>query len=310
MKNKMKIEQLKKNLRPPKGKIDVVLDTDAYNEIDDQFAITYMMRSKDKLNVKAISAAPFYNENSISPEDGMEKSYNEINMLLKMIGEEGTRVNVFRGARMYLKNEHTPVVSDASEYLAKLADLYTSEKPLYVVGIGAITNIASAILLNPDIVEKIVVVWLGGHSRDYKDTAEFNMKQDIAAARVVFNSGVPLIQLPCRGVVSNFSISKQELEYWLKGKNEVCDYLVEHTLEAVSRYIKSERDWTRIIWDATAIGWILDEDNNFMESRIVKVRMPTYENTYEREKSDNLMGYVYYIERDNLMRNMIDTITK
>ena len=99
----MKIEQLKKNLRPPKGKIDVVLDTDAYNEIDDQFAITYMMRSKDKLNVKAISAAPFYNENSISPEDGMEKSYNEINMLLKMIGEEGTRVNVFRGARMYLK---------------------------------------------------------------------------------------------------------------------------------------------------------------------------------------------------------------
>ena len=36
-------EQLFKNLNRPEGKIDVVLDTDAYNEIDDQFAIAYAL---------------------------------------------------------------------------------------------------------------------------------------------------------------------------------------------------------------------------------------------------------------------------
>ena len=48
-----------KNLSVPTGKIDVVLDTDAYNEIDDQFAFAYLLKSKEKANVTAIYAAPF-----------------------------------------------------------------------------------------------------------------------------------------------------------------------------------------------------------------------------------------------------------
>ena len=67
-----------KNLQVPKGKIDVVLDTDTYNEIDDQFALVYLLRSPEKLNLKAIYAAPYFNDRSTSPEDGMEKSYEEI----------------------------------------------------------------------------------------------------------------------------------------------------------------------------------------------------------------------------------------
>ena len=39
-----------RNLEPPRGKIDVVLDTDAYNEIDDQYTIAYLLKSSDKLN--------------------------------------------------------------------------------------------------------------------------------------------------------------------------------------------------------------------------------------------------------------------
>lgn len=56
------------------------------------------------------------------------------------------------------------------------------------------------------------------------------MDQDIAAARVVFNCQVPLVQLPCMGVVSEFSTTESELVYWLKGKNKLCDYLVENTV--------------------------------------------------------------------------------
>ena len=74
--------QYLKNLEIPKGKVDVVLDTDAYNEIDDQYAISLMMKSNEKFNVKALYAAPFLNAKSTSPKDGMEKSYNEILNLL------------------------------------------------------------------------------------------------------------------------------------------------------------------------------------------------------------------------------------
>ena len=59
---------------------------------------------------------------------------------------------------------------------------------------------------------------------------EFNCKQDVAAARVVFSSGAPLVLLPCMGVVSAFTATGPELEYWLKGKNALCDYLVGNTI--------------------------------------------------------------------------------
>lgn len=66
-------EQFIKNLSVPEGKVDVVIDTDAFNEIDDQFAIAYLIRSVEKLNTRAVYAAPFHNSKSTDPADGIEK---------------------------------------------------------------------------------------------------------------------------------------------------------------------------------------------------------------------------------------------
>ena len=183
------------NLQVPDHPVDCVLDTDTYNEIDDQFALAMMLKS-EKCRVKAIYAAPFFNANSDSPKDGMEKSYLEILNLLTLMEMEEMKKNVCRGSEFYLTDEGMPVISEAAEHLVQLAMQYTAEKPLYVVAIGAITNIASAILMQPEIAERMVVVWLGGHDVTWSDTREFNMMQDVAAARVVFGCGVPVVQLP------------------------------------------------------------------------------------------------------------------
>ena len=189
-----------KNLTPPDGKIDVVLDTDAYNEIDDQFAISYLLRCPEKFAIRGFCAAPFLNERSQSPADGMEKSYHEILKLLELAGAEEYRETVFRGAPYYLENEQTPVQSDAAAFLARLAYEYSPEHPLYIVAIGAITNVASAILLNPRMVQNCVVVWLGGHGSHMPcGASEFNMRQDIAAARVVLAAVYP--SSSCRAAV-------------------------------------------------------------------------------------------------------------
>lgn len=299
-------EQRMKNLSVPKGMIDVVLDTDAYNEVDDQFAISYMLKSKERLNTKAIYAAPFFNGNSVSPKDGMEKSYNEIFKILSLAGE---KFDVFRGSEKYLDDENTPVISSAAEDLVQRAKNYSPEKPLYVVAIGAITNIASAILLNPDIIENIVVVWLGGHGLHYHNTKEFNMYQDVAAARVVMRSGVPFVQLPCVGVVDKFAVSKQELEFWLKGKNPLADYLATNAIAAAEAYAKG-RAWTRVIWDVTAVGWLLNDSDRFMQSRVIPTPIPTYDNFYATDYNGHPMRYVYSINRDNLMNDLFEKLTK
>ena len=302
----MTYEQRIKNLSVPQGKIDVVLDTDAYNEIDDQFAIAYLLRSKEKLNTKAIYAAPFFNEISTSPNHGMEQSYDEILRLLDLLEE---KVDVFRGSESFLADEHTPVISPAAKDLAERANAYSSENPLYVVAIGAITNVASAILLNPAVAENTVVVWLGGHALHFHDTYEFNMFQDVAAARVVMKSGVPFVHLPCMGVVSSFTLSKPEIEYWLKGKSALADHLANYTIEVADSYAKGTA-WTRCIWDVTAVAWLLNDSDRFMMSRLEPTPIPTYDNYYANNHGGLPMRYVYYINRDALMTDLIRKITR
>lgn len=105
-----------KRLRRPIGQIDVVLDTDAYNEIDDLYALAYMIRSSDRLNVKGIMAAPFYSPASMgrtrqnsSAKEGMEQSYLAIQELLSVMEETELKDHVFKGAERKLPDEQTPV---------------------------------------------------------------------------------------------------------------------------------------------------------------------------------------------------------
>ena len=299
----MTSEQLLKNLEVPKGKIDVVLDTDAFNEIDDQFALAYLLRSGEKLNVRGICAAPFRNERSISPADGMEKSYREILKILALAGRGDLAGKVFQGSRSFLPDETRPVPSEAAAFLADLAGAYSPEWPLYVVSIGAITNLASALLLRPEIKEKIVVVWLGGAGQHMATAEEFNLCQDIAAARVVFDSGVPLVQRPCAGVVDRFVTTRPELEYWLKGKNPLADYLAENTISAAESYAAG-KPWSRVIWDVTAVAWLLNDESRFLRSRLIPTPVPEYDGKYRNPPGRQTMRYVYWVNRDRLFEDL------
>ena len=300
------MEQRLKNLEIPTGPVDMVLDTDAYNEIDDQFAISYALHATEKLNVLALYAAPFFNNRSNSPADGMERSYQEILKLLRLSKLE---CPVYRGSDRYLPDEQTPVASDAAKHLTELAMRYSPEKPLYVVAIGAITNVASALLMKPEIADNIVVVWLGGNALEWHDNIEFNIRQDVASARVVFASGAPLVMLPCLGVVSAFTSTEPELTYWLKGKNDLCDYLVQHTVEAANEYAKG-RVWSRVIWDVTTGGWLLNDGRRFMLDKLIPTPIPEYDHHYAQDPRRPLCRYVYHINRDALMGDLFAHISR
>ena len=294
-------------LEKPKGRIDVVIDTDTYNEIDDQYALAYLIKSDEKINVKGIYAAPFTTYKSTGPADGMEKSYQEIHNVLQLMEREDLHNAVHRGSINYLSNETVPVISDAAKDLAERGMKYSLENPLYVVAIGAITNIASALILNPEIKERIVIVWLGGNALDWPVNNEFNMMQDVAAARVVFGCRVPLVQLPCMGVVSAFTTTGPELEFHLKGKNKLCDYLYDITCKEAAD-CNGGITWSRPIWDVTAVGWLLAED--FMYDCIKHTPIPEYDNRYAFAANRHFYKYVYHIQRDSLLKDLFYKLAK
>lgn len=296
----MRIEQRLRLLESPSGLVDMVLDTDAYNEIDDQFAIAYALGAKERINLVALHAAPFFNARSANPQDGMLKSYDEIKKILSLAGEERL---VFKGSDTYLQNETSFVDSDAARDLVSRAMGYSIEQPLYVVAIGAITNVASAILMQPEIADRMVIVWLGGNSIDWPNSREFNMMQDVAAARVVFASGVPLVMLPCMGVVSAFTSTGPELSSWLNGKGKLAEYLVHQTVKEAESYAAG-KVWSRVIWDVTAIGWLMNDGGRFMLDKHIATPIPEFDHHYGFDATRPICKYVYHIHRDALLQDL------
>ena len=279
-------------------KKSVILDTDTYNEVDDQYALAYAMLSPDKVDLLAITVAPFKNSRAKTPGEGMEMSYNEA-FRIRALVDEKSQIPIYRGSATYLPDKKTPVVSEAAEAIVRL--VRESKETVYIVAIGAITNVASAILMAPDIAEKAVVIWLGGTALHWHHNHEFNLYQDVPAAQVVFENAKNFVQIPCAGVCTEFVTSIPELQYHLGGKNALCDYL----LELTAGYHKAHENtavWSKVIWDVTALAAIVAPETLSM------VTMPrpivTDSENYAFDNGRAHYVYVRRIYRDKLYTDL------
>jgi inosine-uridine nucleoside N-ribohydrolase len=283
-------------LQLPTGKVKVVLDTDTYNEIDDQYAVVYALLSPEKIEVEALYAAPFFNHKSTSPADGMEKSYQEILQLLSRLDVDPDEF-VFRGSTGKLTDYETPYRSAAALNLVERA-MQDREELLVVVAIGALTNIASAILIEPQIIDRMVVVWLGGNAFHWPHNREFNLLQDILAARLLFDCGVPLVQVPCAGVTTHLRTTVPEIDRYVVGRGAIGDYLA----ETFKSYNDDHFAWSKEIWDVAAIAYLINHEwvpADFVHSPIV-----TDQITWSFDNSRHFIRYARHLHRDAIFRDM------
>jgi purine nucleosidase len=213
----------------------VIIDTDAKNEADDQFAIVHALLSPS-LEVRGLIAAHF----GVSRSDrSMEESREEIDLLLQLMGLE-QQVTVANGAPSGIPDELTPRDSAGAQLIIAETKLASPEEPLFVAFLGPLTDMASAVLLDPSIVgREVVVVWIGGVGYGGVEShpgVEFNLRNDIAAANVVYDSGITVWQVPSN-VYSQVSVSYTELEEKIGGTSKLADYLINQTVE-----------WNRTYW--------------------------------------------------------------
>ena len=288
-------------LAHPRRKVRMVLDTDTYNEIDDQFALTYALLSPEQMTVEAIYAAPFHNTRSDGPADGMEKSYEEILRLLDFLGNPADGF-VFRGSTEYIGVDRRPQDNDAVRDMIAKAMASDDDDPLYVVAIGAITNVASALLLEPEIVKKIVVVWLGGHNLNWPHAREFNLVQDVPSAQVVLDSGVPFVIVPCYGVTSHLLTTLAELREFIGGSSAVGDYLC----QIFKEYRPDSFGASSVIWDISTIAWLINDE--WVPSDLVHSPLLTDQVTWSVDRSRHLLRVANFVHRDPIFRDMFGKI--
>jgi len=293
---------LHERLTWPEEPVDVCLDTDTYNEIDDQFALVYALLSPERINLKAVYAAPFHNERSNGPEDGMLKSYEEIRRILAFMDRDPALA--FKGCDRWLPDANTPVRSPAVEHMIEMARA-PREGPLYVVAVGAITNVVSALLAAPDILEKIVVLWLGGHPLHWATASEFNLCGDLTASRVLFDCGVPLVFFPCRFVAEAISTTLAEVERYCLGRGKIGTYLYEifRDFEPTDLTIAGT---SKVIWDLAPVGWLINHD--WYRADVVSSPILTGGATWNVDQSRHFMREIKVIFRDRVFGDLFQKL--
>ena len=240
-------------LTPPTlpHRVPMVLDTDTANEIDDQFAVVHALLSQDRLQLEAMYATLFSRAGN-SPADGVAESEAEIHRLLDRLAV-GDRSRVFRGADAFLSDDRPIVRNAASDDLIRRA-MEPRDGRLWVAAIGALTNVASALNEAPEIAERICIVWLGGQAQHAEDAREFNLYQDPVAARAVFESGAPLVHIPCYGAASHLLTSTAELDAYVRPQGAIGEYLADIFRDHNEQYPGRSKE----VWDLSATGFLID----------------------------------------------------
>jgi inosine-uridine nucleoside N-ribohydrolase len=138
-------------------------------------------------------------------------------------------------------------------------------RPLYVAFLGPLTDMASALLQEPAIAQRnVIVVWIGGADWPMGGP-EYNLSNDIIAANLVFRSNVQLWQIPSP-VYKKMAVSYAELYAKVYDKGAIGKYLVEQLIEWNRRTEPGPMEY-RSLGDSPAVGVMMYPDCGAYEWR-------------------------------------------
>ncbi len=238
------------------ARIPVVLSTDVGNEVDDQWAIVYLL-TQPRFDVKGLMSA---HAPTLSPPAG-RTAYR----ILRNVVEERLNMHehppLFEGASVPLSDIHKPEASPAVEFLLRVSKDYAADRRLTVLNIGAITDVASAILRDPSIASRIRVIDMGFQSWP-SGGAEFNIANDVKAMQVVLASGVPLVVGSGDVCKKDLALSLDQARTMVAGRGPVGEWLWTEFEAWYYRHVKPIRknDFSKpwIIWDTITLAHLLD----------------------------------------------------
>lgn len=260
---------------PPEKMIRVILDTDAKNEADDQFAIAQALLSP-RFDNRAMIAAHF---GTMKSDTSMLDSYREIEKIFDLM--EMDKSIIYKGAEGKMTDRNTPIPSEGAKKIIEEA-MAEDERPLYVAFLGPMTDMASALLMEPAIAKRLTVIWIGGGNYP-KGGYEYNLNNDPIAADVVMASGVELWQVP-EHTYQQMLVSLSELEVRVKPHGAIGEYLFTQMVEWGQTFF-GKRSYLR-----TGECWYLGD------SPVIALLLNPHPNDYVIEKAPHILEDLSYSE--------------
>lgn len=240
------IERLVPELPPAGQQLKLLIDTDAANEIDDLYAAALAMAAPERFDLQGLVATHF------AASSGPESTQKSYDVLLELFAAAGVtnRYPLKRGSHP-MRYAATAEPSEGVSLIIDTARRCSAEDPLWVVVLGAATNMASAILAAPEIAQKVRVIFHGRSEETWPArTRQFNVYGDIIAAQTLLTSQVPLVWFDTG---TKLYASMETTEKRLAPLGKLGKYLHEYRHRAP--YYQGD---TKGFFDLGDIAWMLD----------------------------------------------------
>lgn len=231
------------------GKTKVLVDADTANEVDDLFALSIILMD-ETVEVTALNAAQWQTSHWTTPQS-MEDSHRLNQMLVGIMGVE-VPLNRGGAARMYDWGDRARHSAAAYEIIEQANAQQEGEK-LNVIALGALTNVASAVFIDPSIADKIKLYWLGttyDFDKGILRKDDFNCAMDQYALSHLLFSTVEMHIIPVSVA------SKMTFDYAESRSKMENHFLGDFLLKIWDDHIDGGRI-QRTIWDLSIINAFL-----------------------------------------------------
>lgn len=233
----------------------VLVDNDFSGDPDDLFQMAHHLLSPS-VEVVGIIGSHLREGDPFDPSPvSAENAVRRVNQLLAVMGMEG-RVPVYLGSNRGLTDPLVGIPTEASRAIIREA-LRDSPLPLYLVCGAGLTDLASALLEEPAIADRMTVVWIGGE--EYPDLAapppgasgpEYNLRIDLVAGMTVFNhTRARLWQVP-RDAYRQALVTQAELETRVRPQGPLGQFLY----EAVDQVLQMTRKFGMAMGETYVLG--------------------------------------------------------
>ncbi|MEM6802802.1 MAG: nucleoside hydrolase [Bacteroidota bacterium] len=267
-----------------------ILDADTGNEVDDYYALARAF-VEPSWEIICLNATQWQSSQWAIPQT-MENSHR-LNQVL--LDEMGMSIKSRRGGvdRMFDwgdKAQH----SAAAYEIIKQSKLLEENEKLSVIALGALTNIASAVYIEPEIASKIKLYWLGttyDFEKGILKRQDFNCMMDQQALEVVLMSEVEMHVIPINVAVEMKFDYAETVERLPKGSN-----LSRLLLDRWFQHLDGGRK-ERVIWDLALIQAIIFPE--WAETSIIRT---------SKDHGERQIHYYSLIEAKNMREEFFEAI--
>ncbi len=236
------------------AQIPVILSTDVGNEIDDQWAVLYLLTNPQFRVLGMVSAhAPTL------PDPSAHYTYRVL--VDEVENHMGLQAHppLFEGSSLPLADVHTPRGNAGVDFIVGASRGFSSDHRLDVLTIGAATDVASAILEDPAVTERIRVVAMG-FNRWPDGGDEFNVANDPRAWQVILDSRVP-VAIGCGDVCRAYlALTPDQAKHLVASHGPLGAWLWEEYQDWYYRNVKPMRqdDFSKpwIVWDIITAAYV------------------------------------------------------